>query len=298
MNLMKYKKLYFFISAIFLIPGLISLMLYGLKPAIDFAGGSLLEINLLNKEVSTSEEQEQLKTDLQPVFAVDTIQTSGPNSEIFRGKEISNEAKEQALAIIEEHYGEIELLRFESIGPVLGQELLKKAINAVLIVAGVIIVYIWQQFHDLKYGISAVLAMFHDTLILLGIFSLLGHFSGVEVDVLFITAVLTSLSFSIHDTIVVYNRIRELKKTHRQLSLTEIANLAVGKTLSRSINDSLTIIIMLLSLFLLGGDTIRYFSLALLIGAITGTYSSSFIAVPILLVWEEITNKRVQAKSN
>lgn len=292
MNLMKYKKLYFFISAIFLIPGLISLMLYGLKPAIDFAGGSLLEINLLNKEASTIEEQEQLKNDLQPVFAVDTIQTSGPNSEIFRGKEISNEAKEQALAIIEERYGEIELLRFESIGPVLGQELLKKAINAVLIVAGVIIIYIWQQFHDLKYGISAVLAMFHDTLILLGIFSLLGHFSGVEVDVLFITAVLTSLSFSIHDTIVVYNRIRELKKTHRQLSLTAIANLAVGKTLSRSINDSLTIIIMLLSLVLLGGESIRYFSLALLIGAITGTYSSSFIAVPILLVWEEISNKR------
>ncbi len=298
MNLMKYKKLYFFISAIFLIPGLISLMLYGLKPAIDFAGGSLLEINLLNKESSTIEEQEELKNDLQPVFAVDTIQTSGPNSEIFRGKEISNEAKEQALAIIEERYGEIELLRFESIGPVLGQELLKKAINAVLIVAGVIIIYIWQQFHDLKYGISAVLAMFHDTLILLGIFSLLGHFSGVEVDVLFITAVLTSLSFSIHDTIVVYNRIRELKKTHRQLSLTAIANLAVGKTLSRSINDSLTIIIMLLSLVLLGGESIRYFSLALLIGAITGTYSSSFIAVPILLVWEEISNKRAQAKSN
>jgi len=292
MNLMKYKKLYFFISAIFLIPGLISLMLYGLKPAIDFAGGSLLEINLLNKESSTIEEQEQLKNDLQPVFAVDTIQTSGPNSEIFRGKEISNEAKEEALAIIEERYGEIELLRFESIGPVLGQELLKKAINAVLIVAGVIIIYIWQQFHDLKYGISAVLAMFHDTLILLGILSLLGHFSGVEVDVLFITAVLTSLSFSIHDTIVVYNRIRELKKTHRQLSLTAIANLAVGKTLSRSINDSLTIIIMLLSLVLLGGESIRYFSLALLIGAITGTYSSSFIAVPILLVWEEISNKR------
>lgn len=298
MNLMKYKKLYFFISSIFLIPGLISLMLYGLKPAIDFTGGSLLEINLLNKESSTIEEQEQLKNDLQPVFAVDTIQTSGLNSEILRGKEISNEAKEQALAIIEEHYGAIELLRFESIGPVLGQELLKKAINAILIVAGVIIIYIWQQFRDLKYGISAVLAMFHDTVILLGIFSLLGHFYGVEVDVLFITAVLTSLSFSIHDTIVVYNRIRELKKTHRQLSLTAIANLAVGKTLSRSINDSLTIIIMLLSLVLLGGESIRYFALALLIGAITGTYSSSFIAVPILLVWEEISDKRAQAKIN
>ena len=134
--------------------------------------------------------------------------------------------------------------------------------------------------------------MFHDSLILLGIFSLLGHFRSVEVDVLFVTAVLTTLSFSIHDTVVLYNRIRELKKKHRHLSLEEIANAAVWKTLGRSINDSFTIIIMLLSLVLLGGESIRYFTLALLIGAITGTYSSSFTAVPILLVWEELANRQ------
>jgi preprotein translocase subunit SecF len=134
--------------------------------------------------------------------------------------------------------------------------------------------------------------MFHDSLILTGIFSLLGYFKGVEVDLLFVTAVLTTLSFSIHDTVVVYNRIRELQKKDRRLSLTEVANVAVWKTLGRSINDSVTIILMLLSLVLLGGESIHYFSLALLIGAITGTYSSTFTAVPILLFWEEIANRR------
>lgn len=291
MNLMKYKKIYFAISAFFLIPGLISLMLNGLKPAIDFTGGSLLEIDLLAKNQITSQEQETLKSDLQAVFAVNTIQLTGQNSVILRGKEISNEEKELALTILKEQFGELNVLRFESVGPVLGQELLKKTITAILLVAGVIIIYIWQQFHDLKYGISAVLAMFHDSLILLGMFSLLGHFQGVEVDVLFVTAILTTLSFSIHDTVVVYNRIRELKKKYRHLTLTEIANMAVLKTLNRSINDSITIIIMLLSLVLIGGESIKYFTFALLIGAITGTYSSSFTAVPILLVWEEINNR-------
>ena len=132
--------------------------------------------------------------------------------------------------------------------------------------------------------------MLHDSLILIGAFSLLGHFFDVEVDVLFVTALLTTLSFSIHDTIVVYDRIRELKRKHPRSGLEEIANAAVLETLSRSINNSMTIIIMLLSLVVLGGDTIRWFSVALLIGAITGTYSSTFTAVPLLL---EVDQRRL-----
>jgi preprotein translocase subunit SecF len=292
MNLMKHKKIYFLISAIFLVPGLISLILFGLKPSIDFTGGSLLEIQFLDKVKSESYQSENLKNSLQELYTLESIQETGENSLILRGKEISNEEKELVVDSIVNDFGEIEVLRFETVGPLLGQELLKKTITAILLVAAVIIIYIWQQFHDLKFGISAVLAMFHDSFVLLGIFSLLGHFRAVEVDVLFVTAVLTTLSFSIHDTVVVYNRIRELKKKHRHLSLTEIANAAVWKTLGRSINDSMTIIIMLLSLVLLGGESIRYFTFALLIGAITGTYSSSFTAVPILLVWEEIANRQ------
>lgn len=292
MNLMKHKKIYFLISAIFLIPGLISLILFGLKPSIDFTGGSLLEFQFLDELQSETYQSDSLINKLQELYQIESIQETGENSLILRGKEISNEEKELVIDSIVNDFGEIEVLRFETVGPILGQELLKKTITAIFLVAVVIITYIWQQFHDLKFGISAVLAMFHDSFVLLGIFSLLGHFRAVEVDVLFVTAVLTTLSFSIHDTVVVYNRIRELKKKHRHLSLTEIANAAVWKTLGRSINDSMTIIIMLLSLVLLGGESIRYFTFALLIGAITGTYSSSFTAVPILLVWEEIANRQ------
>lgn len=292
MNLMKHKKIFFFFSAIVLVPGLISLLIFGLKPAIDFIGGSLLEIKLVEEKPVKNFQETVLKEQLKGVFTVNSIQETGEGGLIFKGNEMTNEQKDIALDLLRTELGELEVLRFESVGPVLGQELLKKTLTAILIVAGVIIFYIWQQFHDLKYGISAVLAMFHDSLILLGIFSLLGHFKNVEVDVLFVTAVLTTLSFSIHDTVVVYNRIRELKKKHRHLSLTEIANAAVWKTLNRSVNDSITIILMLLALVLLGGDTIRNFSFALLIGAITGTYSSSFIAVPILLVWEELASRK------
>lgn len=292
MNLMKHKKIFFFLSAIVLVPGLISLLIFGLKPAIDFIGGSLLEVKLVEEKSVENFQETVLKEQLKDVFIVNSVQKTGEGSLIFRGNEITNEQKDIALVLLQNELGELAVLRFETVGPVLGQELLKKTFTAILIVAGVIIFYIWQQFHDLKYGISAVLAMFHDSLILLGIFSLLGHFKNVEVDVLFVTAVLTTLSFSIHDTVVVYNRIRELKKKHRHLSLTEIANAAVWKTLNRSVNDSITIILMLLALVLLGGDTIRNFSFALLVGAITGTYSSSFTAVPILLVWEELANRK------
>jgi len=292
MNLMKHKKIYFLISAFFLIPGLISLILFGLKPAIDFTGGSLLEFRFIDEVKAENYSIEELKQSLQELYPVESIQKTGDNSLILRAKEITNQEKELIVDSIVNEFGEIRVLRFETVGPILGQELLKKTITAILLVAAVIAIYIWQQFHDLKFGISAVLAMFHDSLILLGIFSLLGHFRAVEVDVLFVTAVLTTLSFSIHDTVVLYNRIRELKKKHRHLSLEEIANAAVWKTLGRSINDSFTIIIMLLSLVLLGGESIRYFTLALLVGAITGTYSSSFTAVPILLVWEELANRQ------
>lgn len=290
MNLMKHKKIYFLISAMFLIPGLIALIFFGLKPSIDFTGGSLLEIKFLN-EVENYQ-AEILKNSLKEFYPIESIQETAEASLILRGKEITNEEKEQVVDLIVNEFGEIEVLRFETVGPILGRELLKKTVTAILLVAVVIAAYIWQQFHDLKFGISAVLAMFHDSLILLGIFSLLGRFRGIEVDVLFVTAILTTLSFSIHDTVVLYNRIRELKKKHRHLSLEEIANAAIWKTLGRSINDSMTIIIMLLSLVLLGGESIRYFSFALLIGAITGTYSSSFTAVPILLVWEELANRK------
>ena len=134
--------------------------------------------------------------------------------------------------------------------------------------------------------------MLHDSLVLLGIFSLLGHFFGIEVDLLFVTATLTVLSFSVHDTIVVYDRIRELQKRHSNESVYELANQAVSETMIRSLNNSLTIIFMLLALFLLGGVSTRFFALALLIGTVSGSYSSPFTAVPLLVIWDDLRKSR------
>jgi preprotein translocase subunit SecF len=143
------------------------------------------------------------------------------------------------------------------------------------------------RFSELKYGVCAALAMFHDSLVLFGVFSLLGHFLGVEVDVLFVTAVLTILSFSVHDTIVVYDRIRELRHSQRGMRYEDLVDLAVTETLSRSMNNSMTIIFMLFVLWIFGGSTIQWFVFALLIGTVTGTYSSTFTAAPLLVVWDE-----------
>ncbi len=286
MNLMKFKKLYFAISLCFLIPGLISLLLFGLKPAIDFTGGSLLELHFLDSNHEVLQES-SFKTTLTAFYEADVVQQSGEQQMLLKGKEIDNQQKDDLVKNLSEKYGQIKVLRFETVGPVLGAELLRKTLLAVLLVAGIITFYVWKQFDELKYGLCAVLAMLHDSLILIGAFSLLGHFLQVEVDVLFVTALLTTLSFSVHDTIVVYDRIRELKRKHPRSSLEEIANAAVLETLSRSINNSMTIIIMLLSLVILGGESIRWFGIALLIGAITGTYSSTFTAVPLLLVVDQ-----------
>lgn len=292
MNLMRFKKLYFGISLFFLIPGFISLLVFGLKPSIDFTGGSLLEFQFKDSDLQANFEEEKFKEEMADYYEISSIQQSGDDQVIIRGKEISNDTKSRVVDQIMARYGLIDVLRFETVGPTLGAELLKKTLTALFLVAAIITIYVWRQFDELKYGVSAVLAMLHDSMVLIGIFSILGHFMGVEVDVLFVTALLTTLSFSIHDTIVVYDRIRELKKKHPRFNLEEIANMAVLETLGRSINNSITIIVMLVALVILGGATIHWFAMALLIGAITGTYSSTFTAVPLLLVWEERAKKK------
>lgn len=288
MNLMRYQKLFFTISLFFLIPGFLSLVFVGLKPAIDFTGGSLLELQFADQENGLSQEQVvEIREILSKEYEFSVVQSAGADQLVLKGKELDNQRKDQLIADLTALYGQIGILRFETVGPILGKELIQKTITAVLLVATVITLYVWKQFKDFKYGVCAILAMLHDSLFLLGSFSLLGFFFGVEVDLLFVTALLTTMSFSIHDTIVVYDRIRELSHKNPRASFMQIANEAVVVTLSRSINNSMTIIIMLLSLVVMGGETIRYFAVALLLGAITGTYSSTFTAVPLLLLFSE-----------
>lgn len=288
MNLIKHKNIFFAISLSLLIPSIVALLVWGIKPNIDFTGGSLLEIEIWSEQPVDTQ---QLREAISNIEEIKEVQPLENGRFILHGSQLSNEEKEQILSQLE-ILGQVSEIKFESIGPILGNELIFKTINAVLLVAVLIIFYVWKQFKQFKYGMCAIIGMFHDSLILLGSFSIFGHFLGVQVDVLFVTALLTTLSFSIHDTIVIYDRIRELSKLHPKLAFKQVANLAIWETLARSINNSLTIIFMLAALVLLGGETIRWFSVALLIGAIAGTYSSTFTAVPLLVLWDEIKAKR------
>lgn len=282
MNYIKYYWLYFLISAIVIVPGAISLVLFGLRPSIDFTGGSLLELRFVESvDINAVSEVAGEK------YNLESVQESGEAQVLLKGETIDSDTKTAVVTAVSEAVSPAEELRFETIGPSLSQELLRKTYIAIAVVALVITIYIARQFKEWKYGICAVLAMLHDTLVLVGTFSLLGYWYGVEVDVLFVTAVLTTLSFSVHDTIVVYHRIRELQQKNRSLKLEELLNTAVLGTITRSLNNSLTIILMLTALVLLGGESIRWFAVALLIGAITGTYSSTCTAVPLLYVWEK-----------
>lgn len=294
-NFMRWRLAYLGFSASLILVGLLSLLFNGLKLSIDFTGGSLLEVGFANAEQAKMIELNQLQSAIGQTYQLSSVQAVGDQQVVLRGTPITNEQKEQVMTAIHSKYGEAKELQFATVGPTLGKELVFKTITAGGLVAILITLYVAKQFTELKYGVCAILAMLHDTLILLGSFSILGMIFGVEIDVLFVTALLTTLSFSVHDTIVVYDRIRELRRTQSHLPLNETINIAVLQTLGRSLNNSLTIIMMLAALVLLGGDTIRWFAVALLIGAITGTYSSTFTAAPLLLVWEDLQRRWVKS---
>jgi len=286
MNWMKFRRVYFFISGTVIAVGVYSLLTWGLNLGVDFKGGALIEYKI-EKEISTEGATAKIE---EKGIAVTSVQRLGGETYLFRLESVDNEKRESIKGVLQEVGGSVEELRFENVGPSIGPELIKKTIYALVIAAIAILVWITIQFKSFKFGVSAVLAMFHDSLVLLGLYSLLGHLFAAEVDFLFVTAMLTILSFSVHDTIVVYDRIRESQKKLGG-NLYDLANKAVTETFVRSINNSFTIIFMLVALALLGGSTIKWFAIALLIGTISGTYSSPFVAVPLLVTWEEIKRK-------
>jgi len=290
---MKYKWLYFIISTLVIVPGIISLFVYGLRPGIDFTGGTLLELQF-EKNFQFPISNFQLKEIVEEKgLVVSSVQISGNNSVLIRMKPITKEEGAMIKTTLGERFNKTpEEIRFETVGPILGKELLIKTIVAIILAAGFILGYVAWRFKNAKFGVCAILAMFHDTLVMLGLFSILGHFFGAEVDTLFVTAMLTVLSFSVHDTVVVYDRIRESQKLLPTTPFESLINKAVTETLSRSLNNSLTIIFMLLALLLLGGVTIKWFVAALLIGTVSGTYSSTFNAAPLLVVWHNLQNRR------
>ena len=256
---MKYRWLYLLISLSVIGSGLLAYFKWGLVYGIDFTGGEVLEYRLTDGQV---------KTFKYPPESVEKL--------IQIRRELASKGGEE--------------VRFEKVGPSIGPDLVKKTIIALIISAVGILLWVGYRFRSFKFGLSAILGMFHDSLVMLGSFALLGHFYGAEVDFLFVTALLTILSFSVHDTIVNYDRIRELKKRAGG-TLYDLANLATSETMVRSINNSFTIIFMLVPLILLGGTTTVWFAVALLIGTVSGTYSSPFVAVAVLVTWDEIEKK-------
>ena len=287
-NIVKRRYLYFAISLIVILPGIAALIVWGLPAGIDFSGGSLLEIRFNS---ALPEIEPVLDTLSGFGFSDAKIQTAGSDKLIIRTKVMDEGTLASVLAEIETEFkADIELDRFESVGPSIGKEVALRAAGAVGLAALGILLYITYAFrgvkHAFRYGVAAILAMLHDVVLVLGVEAMLGHFLGWEADSLFLTALLTIIGFSVHDSIVVFDRIRENERIYRKKPYETIVNLSIVQTLARSINTQLTVMFTLLSLVIFGGSTIRHFVLILLIGVFSGTYSSIFNASPILVVWE------------
>lgn len=282
-NFLKYKWLYALISTVVIVGGLYSVIHYGYSFSVDFVGGSVLEYQL-DKPVEERLLRQVLQEEKIKVFSL-----TENNKQKYLIKTVSlDEKRERKLRekLQTTLKTSLETLRFETVGPTLGRETQVKTITASLMAVLGILVYLSVTFANLRYGAAAILAMMHDFLVVIGSYSLLSHFAGAEVDTLFVTALLTTMSFSVHDTIVIFGRIKERRATDSKSPFNTVANRALTETMVRSLNNSLTIVMMLLALILLGGSTTRFFVITLLIGTITGTYSSPFVAVPILEIME------------
>lgn len=281
-NFLKYRFLYLFISLIVIGSGLFSIMKWGYRFSIDFVGGTSLEYQIKNP-ISKKDLESIAKSN-----KAEIIDHKFENKILTLRLKAVTEKQESDFktAIDKKTGGSLSVLRSETVGPTLGREtMIKTGIASLLAIFGILL-YMSFAFKGLKFAISAILAMIHDFLVVVGSYSLLSHFFGAEVDTMFVTAVLTTMSFSVHDTIVIFDKIREYAQTEGSVNIEQFANRALTETMVRSINNSMTIIFMLLALSLMGGSTIRFFVITLLIGTITGTYSSPFVATPIL-VWLE-----------
>lgn len=278
---MKFRPLFLLISLTLIATSVFSIIKWQFQFSEDFTGGSTYEIKLPNTKDDSSIKKifDDNKINIRSIIKSDNIYT-------IKFVDISQDQKVKFDAEFKKLDKDSEILQFSSVGPSLGQELIRKTIYAIILSSISLLLFIGFKFSDFSFGAGAVLAMFHDSFILIGAFSLFGHFFGAQLDALFVTALLTTLSASVHDTVVTFDRIRELKRKHTNLPWVELANQAVSEVIVRSINNSMTIIFMLFALVLLGGSTTRWFATALLVGVICGTYSSTAIAIPLVLLFK------------
>ncbi len=331
-NIHKYKKNSLLVSGILFVVSLIALIVFGLKPGIDFTGGSLLEVSFREARPEVVEIQSALKeVNLDSLL----VQPIGDNGYILKMNFIDEETHQRVLTLLREKFtpvgngendpkgelsttvtsgGELVLPvvsmvsdeapfvqeeKFEKIGSTVSKDLRSQATKASVVAILAIIFFIAYSFRKIskpvpswQYGLAATIALLHDVVITMGVFAVLGKFWGVEVDVTFVVAILTVFGYSVNDTIVVFDRVRESLIRRGRENFAEIVNQGVNDTLARSINTSMTSLLVLLALFFFGGASIHYFALALIVGIALGAYSSIFVASPLLIVFHDLIQKR------
>lgn len=305
-NIVQHRKWYYLFSSIIIIPGLVAMAIglfstgRPLRLSIDFTGGVYWEFKL---------DQAVPPADVRAVFTDfglnDTaVTTLGGEENHFqaRFKSIEQNTKEAIQAELQSRFGGIETLQYRNVGPAVGREVTRAAFIAVLFAAVAILAFIVFAFrnvpHPLRYGVCAITAMIHDILVTIGFSAIMGFLANWEVDALFLTALLTVIGFSVQDTIVVFDRIRENNVRHRNENFETIANRSLLETIGRSLTTQLSAIFIMVAILLFGGATIKQFIAVMLIGLISGTYSSIFNAVPLLVTWEGWASKRARQRSS
>lgn len=284
-NFTKYRRVYYVFSGVLMLVSLASIFVFGLKLGIDFTGGSILELEFQNQRPDSQNVQERLnRFNLGEVI----VQPVGEKGILIRMQEISEETHQEILA----EFQDVREQRFNLIGPTIGKELAQKTRIAIILALLAISFYIAFAFRQVskpvsswQYGLATLIALFHDILLPLGVLAILGKLYNAELTIPIIAALLTILGFSVHDTIVIFDRVRENLQKRKFPGFQEVVNWSLNQTLGRSINTVLTVLLVLFAIFFWGGETLRYFSLTLIIGIVSGAYSSIFIASPLLVSW-------------
>ncbi len=305
MFVVTHRKIFYVISGILMVGSIVAMLVWGFNPGIDFKGGSNLEINYAS---GARPDISAVNAELAPLSLDASIRPTGDTGYIIRLKNITEEervAMIKALSSVGTSTAP-EVKNFDSVGPLLGAEALYKSLLSVVLVLLAIVIFITFAFRKVsepvaswKYGLITVFALLHDVLVPTGVFVILGHFAGYEVDTLFVTAILVILGFSVHDTIVVFDRVRENLKLSRvnrtKQTFAEIVGASISQTFVRSINTSFTTLLSLAVLYAIGPEVTKHFALALLVGITAGTYSSIFLGSPLLVTVEEWQNKKRKA---
>lgn len=300
-NFTKYSIAYYIISGILVIATIVSLFMFGLKFGIEFAGGSNMEVQFSGNRPSNEAIQSATKS---LALGQITIQPTGDKGAILEFKGVDEATHQQILTAINTLSPATEK-SFQYIGPSVGQDLRNKTELAIVLALVAITIYIAFAFRKVsrpvsswKYGITSLVALFHDVLIPIGVFSVLGKFYNVEITIPIIAALLTILGFSVHDTIVIFDRIRENILRRGMGQFEDTVNWSLTQTLGRSISTVITVEFVLIALYFLGGETLKYFALALIIGITSGAYSSIFIASPLLVTWYKWSlNRELKSKA-